>query len=114
MSEQATAYRLVLVTCPDAGSAERIASELVSGRLAACVNILPGITSVYAWQGRLEKDAELLLLIKTRAELFGKIRDAVVRLHPYELPEVVAVALDDGLRGYLEWIDESVDSDSDS
>lgn len=106
------AHGLAFVTCPDRETAERIAGDLVSARLAACVNILEGLTSVYAWEGRIEKDAEYLLLIKSRRELFSKIQDAVVRLHPYELPEVVWVAMGAGLPGYLQWIDDSVDLDT--
>lgn len=99
----------MLCTCPDRATADTIAGELVRERLAACVNVIEGITSVYAWEGRINSDPECLLLMKTRRECFERLRDRVVGRHPYELPEVVAVALDAGLAGYLAWIDRCVD-----
>ena len=97
-------YQLVLSTCPDRETAERIAAILVEQRLAACVNIVPGLTSVYRWQGRIEKDPELLLLIKTEADRFEALARTLRDHHPYELPEVVAVTLSNGSADYLNWI----------
>ncbi|RMD78166.1 MAG: divalent-cation tolerance protein CutA [Gammaproteobacteria bacterium] len=99
---------LVLCTCPDAESAGRIARALVERRLAACVNVLPGLRSVYRWQGRVEEAAEHLLLIKTREAALAALQRAVVELHPYELPEVVAVPITGGLPAYLAWVREGV------
>jgi periplasmic divalent cation tolerance protein len=91
-------------TCPDAGVAERIADALVSARLAACVNILPGVRSVYRWQEAVERADELLLLIKTTFDQVEPLTALVVSLHPYELPEVLAVEVAAGSPGYLDWV----------
>lgn len=101
-------YRLAVATCPDVATAESIAAVLVRERLAACVNILPGARSVYEWQGQVEVDEECVLLMKTRQDRFRALEEAVVANHPYELPEVIAVPIEDGLAGYLKWIDEVV------
>ena len=90
--------------------AEHIAHELVERRLAACVNILPGVTSVYRWKGQVEKDQELLLVIKTARPRLEALRKAVLALHPYEVPELVALAVEDGHPPYLDWLRESVES----
>ena len=103
MSEQRL---IVLCTVPDPSCAEQIAGALVDERLAACVNILPGVTSVYSWQGKRETDREVVLIIKTRQGVYQNLEQRIVALHPYELPEIVAVPLVDGLAGYLGWIDE--------
>ncbi len=95
---------LTVSTCPDRATADTIADALVSERLAACVNILPGAVSVYEWQGQIERDGELVLLIKTTMARFEALRDRIVALHPYELPEVIAVPVSNGLSGYLEWV----------
>lgn len=100
-------YCIVLVTAPEA-DARSIARALVQQDLAACVNILPNLTSVYRWQGEVEEDTEQLLIIKTRRDVLEPLKAAVVEAHPYELPEIIAVPIVDGLKGYLDWIDESV------
>lgn len=102
-------HLLALCTCPDAETAERLAALAVSERLAACVNIVPGLTSVYRWQGAVQRDAEVLLLAKTRADRYPALEQALVAAHPYELPEVVAVSLSHGLPGYLAWLDSALD-----
>ena len=91
-------------TCPDADSAERIATALVDERLAACVNVLPGVTSIYRWQGAVERAGETLLLAKTTRERLAALGERIVALHPYELPEVLAVEATGGLPAYLDWI----------
>ena len=91
-------------TCPDAATAERIAAALVGERLAACVNIVPGLRSVYRWNGAIERADEVLLLIKTQADRLQSLQDRLPQLHPYELPELVAVEIDHGLPAYLRWI----------
>ncbi|HZP67750.1 MAG TPA: divalent-cation tolerance protein CutA [Rudaea sp.] len=96
---------LVLCTCPDRTVGERIASALVEERLAACVNRVPGLASVYRWKGEVCRDNEELLLIKTRRERFEAVRERILALHPYELPEVVAVDIALGLDRYLAWIE---------
>lgn len=95
---------LVLCTCPAAESAARIARTLVDERLAACVNRLPGVASVYRWQGEVHEDSEVLLLIKTRRELFEPLRARLVALHPYDVPEVIALEVAAGHAPYLEWL----------
>lgn len=90
-------------TCPDPESAVRIADTLVEERLAACVNILPGLRSVYCWQGQVERADEALLLIKTTADRLESLQQRILALHPYELPEVIAVEAG-GLPAYLDWV----------
>lgn len=100
------AYLVALATCPDRETAERIAETLVAGRHAACINIIPGLTSVYRWAGEVQRDDELLLVAKTTEGAFARLRDAVVEAHPDELPEVIAVPITAGLEGYLRWVSE--------
>lgn len=98
-------YRLILNTCPDQPVAQKLARLLLEQNLAACVNIVPGLTSVYRWQGQIESASECLLLIKTSADRYSAV-EACLRLHhPYELPEIIAVPIDQGLTDYLHWID---------
>ena len=110
MDEKAEKQHIIaLNTCPNEDIAGTIAEKLVNRKLAACVNILPAIKSVYRWQGKIEKDTEVLLIIKTRKEVFGQLESLIRENHPYELPEIVAVTIDTGLQQYLNWIDESLD-----
>ena len=95
---------LVLCTCPDETTADRIAAALVEEHLAACVNRLAGVGSTYRWKGKVCRDSEHLLLIKTTIERFDALRERIVALHPYELPEVIAVDVVRGLPPYLDWI----------
>lgn len=95
---------IVFCTCSDETCAERIAVALVEERLAACVNRIPGVVSTYRWQGKLCRDSEQLLLIKTTRERFDALRERIVALHAYELPEVIAVDVVHGLPAYLDWI----------
>jgi periplasmic divalent cation tolerance protein len=103
-----TGRLVVLSTVGRAEDAERIGRALVERGLAACVNVLPAVTSIYRWKGKLEKEEERLLLIKTRAERFEALKQALVSLHPYEVPEVLALPVADGHQPYLDWLDESV------
>ena len=103
-----TDKRIVLSTAGSEEEARRIALHLVENQLAACVNIVPQIESVYRWQGNVESSREWLLLIKTTAEKFKIVRDAIRELHSYDLPECIAIAIEDGSAQYLEWIGESV------
>lgn len=95
---------IAFCTCPDTGSAARIAAALVEERLAACVNRLPGVASTYRWQGRIEQADEVLLLIKTTADCLPALRQRLPQLHPYELPELVVVEAAGGLPAYLAWV----------
>jgi periplasmic divalent cation tolerance protein len=99
---------VALSTVATASDAERIARALVERGLAACVNVVPGVVSIYRWQGAVHKEQELLLVIKTRAEALEALRAALVSLHPYEVPELVAWPIAAGHEPYLRWIDESV------
>ena len=99
---------LILCTCPDRGTSEKIAKRLVEDRLAACVNILPGLTSIYSWQDRLEMAEEHLLLIKSARDRYPAIEQAISDLHPYDLPEIIALPIAHGLPDYLKWIDACV------
>ncbi len=87
--------------------ARKIAKVLVSRKLAACVNILPRVESIYTWKGKAEISREALLTVKSRKSLFGKIEKAVKGLHSYECPEIIALPIADGSKGYLKWIEES-------
>ena len=101
-------YIIALCTCPDAQTATIIADRLVADSYAACVNIVPSVMSVYQWQGKIEHDEELLLIIKTRQDCYPELETIVQQLHPYELPEIIAVSIESGLNDYLKWIDQSV------
>lgn len=103
-----TEFCVVYVTCAERGSAERIASALVEDRLAACANIVPGVTSVFHWEGRVDTDPEVLLIIKTRSDLLGALENRVTALHDYDVPEIIALPIIGGSRQYLDWIDENL------
>ncbi|MBL8257411.1 MAG: divalent-cation tolerance protein CutA [Pseudoxanthomonas mexicana] len=95
---------LILSTCPDADTAQRLARTLVNERLAACVSLLPGVVSTYRWQGRVEQAAEVQLLAKTTGERREALVARLAELHPYELPEILAVETAAGLPAYLDWV----------
>jgi periplasmic divalent cation tolerance protein len=99
---------LCYCTCPDAATGQALADALVGEGLAACVNRLPGVSSTYRWQGKLVTDSEELLLIKTTEARFAPLRERLVALHPYELPELIAVPVAHGHPAYLEWVRASV------
>jgi len=99
-----TSHLAVYCTCPDEKVADTIARGLVNEGLAACVNILPTVKSVYRWKGETESATESLLLIKSAAENYEKIEQRIVDLHPYELPEVIGVPITAGLKPYLAWL----------
>ena len=104
MSADGSAVRVVLLTAPDAGCAERLARALVDERLAACVNIVPGVRSFYRWEGAVQDDAELLLVAKTQASRGAALAARVKELHPYDLPEVLELPAVGGSDAYLDWI----------
>jgi periplasmic divalent cation tolerance protein len=103
-----TDKRIVLTTTASEEEAQKIARHLVEHQIAACVNIVPHITSIYRWQNKVEEAREWLLIIKTTAAAFEDIREAIARLHSYELPECICLTIEDGSANYLEWIAESV------
>ena len=103
-----TELYVVLCTVPDRTCAKDIATAMVHERLAACVNIVPGLESVYEWQGEVATDQELLLLIKTPAAKYAALEERLLQLHPYETPEIIALQTDAGLPAYLNWAREAV------
>ncbi len=102
----AASVRAVLVTAPDAEVGEQLARALVEERLAACVNVIPGIRSFYRWEGKVQSDDEVLLVIKTRDDRCEALADRVRSLHPYDLPEVLALPAVGGSVPYLEWVEQ--------
>jgi len=106
MSSSEPEVRVAFITAPDLQTGNGIARALVEERLVACVNLLPGIRSVYRWEGAIEEDAEVLLVVKTRADRAGDLVKRVAELHPYELPEVVMLPAVGGNPAYLDWVRE--------
>lgn len=103
---------LAVSTAPDAQVAERIARVLLQERLIACANLLPGVTSLYRWQGEVQCDAEVVMLLKTRQSRVEALGTRLAELHPYEVPELIAVTLEAGLPSYLAWVrDETAGAD---
>jgi periplasmic divalent cation tolerance protein len=100
---------MVFVTCKSSAEARRIGRAAVTSRLAACANVVPGkIESIYRWRGKVERARETLLLLKTTRRRWPKLRDAIRRMHSYEVPEIVALPIAAGLAEYLDWVTESV------
>lgn len=99
---------VVLVTAPTAEKAAEIARAVVEEKLAACGNVLPGLRSIYRWKGEVQEDAEVLLLLKTQRKRFEDLRDRILALHPYEVPEVLALPVEAGSDAYLDWIARSM------
>lgn len=95
---------LVLTNVPDQQAASDIAAQLVEKNLAACVNCLPGVKSVYRWESRIEEASEICLLIKTTSERYAAVEEAIKALHPYALPEIIALNIERGLPAYLQWV----------
>lgn len=102
--------RIVLTTAGSQEEARKIAGALVERKLAACVNIVPQIESVYRWQGKVESATEWLLIVKTQVESFVRVRDAIKELHSYELPECIMIPVEGGSEEYLKWISDNVES----
>ena len=97
---------VVYCTCPDTGVAERIARQLVEKELAACVNLLPQVTSIYQWKGEVEQESEVLLLIKSDAQHFATLEESIKEMHPYEVPEIIGVPVAIGNTDYMNWINQ--------
>lgn len=112
MTVPASEYRLVLSTCPDQAVARALAHAMVEAGLAACVNVVPGLTSIYRWQGAIEEGSEALLIIKTTAGRYEQLESFIRERHPYKLAEIIAVDLCAGLPEYLAWVGESVGADA--
>ena len=101
-------YQVVLSNCPDTKTAEQIARRLVTDRLAACVNIMPNVSSVYYWQDEIQQDTEVMLIIKSKQSQFAQLASLITELHPYEVVEVIALDIQQGNEPYLNWINNMV------
>ena len=99
---------VVFVTSPSVEAGQTMARALVAERLAACVNVVPGVRSVFFWEGRVQEEVEALLVIKTRREGYAAVERRVLELHPYSVPEVLALPVDTGSAAYLAWVGETV------
>lgn len=95
---------LVLLTAPDSDTADKLTNALLEDRVAACVTRIPGALSLYHWEGGIERSEEIVLLVKTRSSRFGELERTVLRVHPYETPEIVAVQASAVLEKYAEWV----------
>lgn len=101
-------YCVVLCTCPSEEVAVALSEHIIATSLGACVNIVPGLTSIYRFAGKLEKNNETLLIIKTTADLYTRLEQLIIENHPYECPEVIKLPIEQGFKGYLQWIESSV------
>jgi periplasmic divalent cation tolerance protein len=102
----------VFITAPNEEEAAKIASSIVEEKLAACVNIINSIRSIYRWQGRVEDDSEVLMIAKTRGALFDSLKKRVIELHSYDIPEIIALPIVDGSEEYLNWIKASTEKET--
>ena len=107
MQNQVREEIVIFITAPNEDEAATIARSLIDARLAACVNIVKNIRSVYTWQGNVEDDSEVLMIVKTRKDRFNALSAKVRELHSYDVPEVIALPVIDGSEEYLKWIQES-------
>lgn len=108
MPEESPAVLLVFCTFPDEAVARSVATTLVEEQLVACVNLNPGVTSIYRWEGKVETAGEVLALMKTTPAAYDALEARLQALHPYEVPEILAVPVERGLPTYLRWVEESV------
>ena len=101
-----TGYVVIFVTSTSEGEAAKIARMLVEEKLAACCNIVPQIRSIFSWKGEVCDEQETLLIVKSRGSMFERIKERVIQLHSYDVPEIIALPIRFGLQDYLEWIDK--------
>ncbi len=101
-------FLLVQTSCPDKESAIALAQRIIEKKVAACVNVLPEVTSIYKWKEKVKQDSEILLLIKTPKRRYKELQAVICEAHPYELPEVIAVPISEGLPEFLSWVDGAV------
>ncbi len=99
-------YMAVLITAPKEEEAVNIAKTLVEEKLAGCINIIRNVRSIYFWQGKIEDDSEVLMIVKTKADLFDKLSERVKSLHSYTLPEIIGIKIKKGSEDYLKWLSE--------
>lgn len=100
-------YCIINCTAGNKEEALKISRELVKKKLIACSNIIPSITSVYSWEGGINEDSEVLMLMKTKTALFDSVKEEILKLHSYEVPEIIAVPVINGSESYIKWIDEN-------
>jgi len=103
-------YLLTITTCPDEKSSKALAKKLVENKLAACVNVLPGVTSIYEWKEEMQVGSECILFVKTHKSRYPELQKMIGDSHPYELPEVIAVPISEALPEYLSWISNVVEA----
>ena len=108
VADSSTGVSVVVTTTPDAGSAELLGRRLVDERLAACASVIPGVTSIYRWEGAIRQEGEVVMLLKTTSGAVGALRDRLLELHPYDVPEVVALPVEAGHDAYLDWVRQQV------
>lgn len=104
-----TEYIIVFITAPNEKEAASLSQTIVGERLAACVNIIPSVRSIYRWQGRIEDEQEVLMIAKTKKSLFERLEDRVKELHSYAVPEIISFPLADGNEAYLDWLGQETD-----
>ncbi|CAD5234585.1 unnamed protein product [Bursaphelenchus xylophilus] len=107
-AKMASLFSVVYVTVPSKEVGKSIARELVNSKVAACVNIVPQVTSIYEWDGNVQEDEEAMLIIKTKTESLNQLKESVLRQHPYAIPEIIAMPIEQGHEPYLEWINKQV------
>lgn len=107
-ADSQTQYQLIICSCPDEAIAINIAENIVAQKLAACVNVLPAVYSVYQWQDDVESAQENIILIKTSKEKYASLEQVICSMHPYEVPEIIAFDISNGLPAYLKWIGSSI------
>ena len=112
VSEPGSSVVAVLTTAPSAEVADRIGTALVEERLAACANLVPGVSSVFRWKGEVQRETETLVVLKTTTSRLGELRRRLVELHPYEVPEMIALDVREGHPPYLEWVRAEVEAAS--
>lgn len=106
-----TGFLIILCTAPNPATASQIANTLVKEHLAACCNIVPGLQSIYSWEGQVRTEEEVLIIVKTHAAVYKKIEHRIQEIHPYEVPEILAFSVRDGQADYLKWVGDYVKSD---
>jgi periplasmic divalent cation tolerance protein len=107
---QESKYIVIFSTARNAEEASRIAKKLVSDRLVACVNIIPGIQSIYRWNDEVQNEQEVLMVMKTEKSKYQDVESAIKSLHSYEVPEIISLSLENGFEGYLEWMENTLKS----
>lgn len=110
----APAVRTILMTAPDAETADELGGALVEARLAACANVVPGVRSIYWWEGEVERSEEVLVILKTREERVAELLERAAELHPYDVPELLVLAVSEGHDPYLQWVERETRSGPDA